>query len=113
MKPLNALSPEVRALVEEVRRIVKETAPEVEERIYKGEAGIGYHDRKTGSLCGLFFNDEGVAIIFSKPLMLPDPDMLLNFSGERGQYLFFRPGQTIPEEALAQLILAALIFGAK
>lgn len=110
---LSDLPPEIRALVDAVRRIVKDTAPEVEERIYKGGYGIGYHDRKTGSLCGLFPHDDGVALVFPKAMMLPDPDGLLKVAGEPGQYVFLRPGQPIPEEALAQLLLAALIFGAK
>ena len=113
MNHLDDRSPEIRALVEAVRRIVKDTAPEIEERIYKGGAGIGYHDREIGSLCGLFPRENGVALMFSKATMVPDPDGLLKFAGEPGQYVFLRPGRPIPEEALAQLILVMLIFGAK
>ena len=113
MSHLDSLSPEIRALVAEVRRIVKDTAPEIEERIYKGGAGIGYHDREIGSLCGLFARENGVALMFSKGTTVPDPDGLLRDAGAPGQYVFLRPGKPIPEEALAQLILAMLIFGAK
>ena len=113
MNHLDSLSPEIRALVEEVRRIIKDTAPEVEERMYKGGAGIRYHDRETGSLCGLFARESGVALMFSQATTVPDPDGLLKGASAPGQYVFLRPGRPIPEEALSQLLLAMLIFGAK
>ena len=99
MTSLDDLAPEIRALVAEVRRIIKDTAPEIEERIYKGRMGVGYHDRTVGSLCGLFGNDNGVALMFSNGTMVPDPGGLLKGAGAPGQYVFLRPGRPIPEEA--------------
>ena len=111
--PFSHLAPDICALVEAVRRVIKDAVSDIEERIYKGGAGIGYHDRETGSLCGLFPRDNGVALMFSKGLSLPDPEGLIKYPGNSGQYIFFRAGQPIPEEALTQLILAALIFAAQ
>ena len=113
MDSLSDLPPEIRALFERVRQLVKDTVPEIEERIYKGGRGIGYHDREIGSLCGLFPSEDGVFLIFSKATSMPDPEGLLTAPGEPGQHVILRPGQPFPDEALAQLFLAALIFGAK
>jgi len=113
MDQFGTLPSEIGALIETVRRIVKDTVPEVEERIYKGGLSIGYHVPKFGSLCGLFPWQDGVAIVFLKGITVPDPEGLLHKPGQPGQSIYLPAGQDIPEEALAQLLLAMLIFGAK
>ena len=101
-----------RALFDRVRGFVRETIPEVEERVYKGGAGAGYHLRGRGALCGLFLREHAVYLVFSRGDQLPDAGGLLRGGSGPIRYVALRPGAGFPEDALFHLLVAALLVGA-
>ena len=108
---LAALPPDVRALAGEVRAFVRARVPSAEERAYPGWRGIGYVDPQAGYFCGLFPQKDHVRLGFEHGAALPDPDGLLTAGGKQVGYAVLRPGEPIPERALARLLDAAILHG--
>lgn len=104
--------PEVLILANQVRQLIEMVCPDAEERIYKGGRGIGYRTKEAGTFCGLFYDRNSIHLIFSHSMQLPDPEGLLDQPEQLGQQIVLRPGRAFPEEALADLIQASVLYGA-
>lgn len=99
---------EILELAAEVRDLVLGTIPGLDERVYAAGKGYGYHT-KQGALCGIFLCSEVVTLEFIQGTLLPDPDGLLEASGKRVRRIVFRPGQSLPSDAVSRLLeIAAL-----
>jgi hypothetical protein len=103
---------EIRTLAEELRALVRQTVPGVEERVYPGWRGIGYHDAQSRYFCGIFPQVASVRLLFEHGAALDDPDGLFTGGATQVRWIELNPGQPVPREGIERLIHAALLHGA-
>ncbi|MBZ0307751.1 MAG: DUF1801 domain-containing protein [Anaerolineae bacterium] len=102
---LNAHTPEVQQLASALRKLVKETVPELEEEGKRGWGNIMY---KAGEVvCAISPHKDHVNVNFYKGTSLSDPNHLLEGTGKSLRHVKILSLETIPTEALAQLIQEA------
>jgi len=101
-------SPEVRALVQSVRNIIRDVVPEASEAAHPVWHSINYRHPESGYFCGIFPEQVSVKLAFEFGVLLPDPENQLEGSGKQVRYLNLQDGDKLPEQALKELILAAL-----
>ena len=112
--PGNILRPyptSVRHLAHELRKLIRRTLPKLEERVYDGWHGIGYHDRQAGYLTGIFPQPDCVKLYFEHGAVLPDPHHVLTGHGTQVRHVSCWPDVPVPERAIRELLAAALRAG--
>jgi hypothetical protein len=109
---LRPYPPSVRHLAHELRKLIKRTLPQVDERAYDGWHGIGYHDRQSGYLAGIFPQPDCVKLFFELGAVLPDPHHVLTGNGEQVRHVSCWPDVPVPERAIRELLAAAVRIGA-
>ena len=109
---LRPYPPSVRHLAHELRKLIKRTLPQVDERAYDGWHGIGYHDRQSGYLAGIFPQPDCVKLYFELGAVLPDPHHVLTGNGAQVRHVSCWPDVPVPERAIRELLAAAVRFGA-
>jgi hypothetical protein len=109
---LRPYPPSVRRLAHELRKLIKRTLPKVDERAYDGWHGIGYHDRQSGYLAGIFPQPDCVKLYFELGSVLPDPHHVLTGNGAQVRHVSCWPDVPVPERAIRELLAAAVRFGA-
>jgi hypothetical protein len=102
-------TPYVAGIACRLREVVKETLPEVEERVYLGWHGIGYHHPAAGYVCAIFPKSNRVELAFERGSALPDPKGLLVRGGKRVRYAVLTRLDDALEEDLKDLIEAAAL----
>ena len=70
-----------------LRDLIRSLIPDVEERIYLGWRGVGFHDPVAGYICALFPREADVRIGFERGHLLHDPQHRLEGDGSRVRYL--------------------------
>jgi hypothetical protein len=108
---LRPYPPSVRHLAHELRKLVRRTVPKVEERVYDGWRGIGYHDRQAGYLAGIFPQPDCVKLYFEHGAVLPDPHHVLTGHGTQVRHVSCWPDVPVPERAIRELLAAAMRVG--
>ena len=108
---LRPYPPSVRHLAHELRKLVRRTLPKVEERVYDGWHGIGYHDRQAGYLVGIFPQPDCVKLYFEHGAVIPDPHHVLTGHGAQVRHVSCWPDVPVPERAIRELLAAALRVG--
>lgn len=108
---LRPYPPSVRHLAHELRKLVRRTLPKLEERVYDGWHGIGYHDRQAGYLAGIFPQPDCVKLYFEHGAVLPDPHHVLTGHGTQVRHVSCWPDVPVPERAIRELLAAALRLG--
>jgi hypothetical protein len=106
LAPLDC-APDLAKVADALRRIILDVVPGVEERIYKGRASAGYHDRQFGAFCGLFVGRRTVRLEFPRGVRLAKPERIL----KEGRYVEFGPSDRIPRTAVARVLHGALVAG--
>ena len=101
-------SPEVRLLAESLRRIIREVVPEASEAGHPVWHSINYRHPRGGYFCGIFPHEERVDLAFEYGVLLPDPQGVLEGEGRQVRYFRVHQQSDIREEALRQLIQAAI-----
>jgi len=109
---LRPYPPSVRHLAHELRKLVKRTLPNVDERAYDGWHGIGYHDRQSGYLAGIFPQPDCVKLYFEHGAVLPDPHHVLTGTAAQVRHVSCWPDVPVPEQAIRELLAAAVRLGA-
>jgi hypothetical protein len=109
---LRPYPPSVRRLAHELRKLIKRTLPTVDERAYDGWHGIGYHDRQSGYLAGIFPHPDCVKVYFELGSVLPDPHHVLTGNGAQVRHVSCWPDVPVPERAIRELLAAAVRYGA-
>lgn len=84
-------APEVAALARRLRARLLEHVPDLEERVYRGWRGLGYHARGAGYLCALFPLDGYVDVAFEHGADLEDPAGLFYRGGTQVRFARFDP----------------------
>jgi len=105
---LAAHRPEVGGLAADLRRGLRGRFPELAERVYRGWHGLGYHHPEAGYVVALFPRADEVWLSFEHGAGLPDPLGLLRPRGRQVRAVPLRPGEPRDEDALADLVEAAL-----
>jgi len=100
--------PEVSELARTLHAFVRDLVPELEERVYAGWRGIGFHDPQAGYVFGIFPQQDSVRLLFEHGATLPDPDGELEGTGSRARFISLRPGEPLPREQLVRFIGQAL-----
>lgn len=103
--------PEVAALAAEVRDVVLLAMRTVEERVYPGWHGLGFHHPRAGYIVGLFPRAGDVRLGFERGIDLPDPEGVLTGDGSQVRHLDLTPGDIVPLAAIVDLIDAAVALG--
>lgn len=80
-------SPRVAELVSRLRSLIRSLIDGVEERVYFGWRGIGFHHPDAGYVCALFPRDDEVRVGFEHGHLLHDPFDRLTGTGSRVRYL--------------------------
>lgn len=109
---LRPYPPSVRRLAHELRRLIRRALPRVEERAYAGWRGIGYHDRQSGYLAGIFPQPDCVKLYLEHGSVLPDPHHVLTGTGMQVRHVSCWPDVPVPERAIRELLTAAVRAGA-
>ncbi len=109
---LRPYPPSVRRLAHELRKLIRRALPRVEERAYAGWHGIGYHDRQSGYLAGIFPQPDCVKLYLERGSVLPDPHHVLTGTGTQVRHVSCWPDVPVPERAIRELLAAAVRFGA-
>jgi hypothetical protein len=71
---LDGHTPEVYEVAQWLRRAVKSSDPSLNERVYNGWHGFGYHHPDAGYVGAVFPRDEDVLLAFEHGADLADPD---------------------------------------
>lgn len=108
---LASFAPEVRELAERLRRLLRSAVPGATERAYPGWRGVGYHDAQAGYFAGIFPRSASVRLLFERGASLPDPGGLFTGGGSQTRWVELRPGEAVPEEAIREMLDAALRHG--
>ncbi len=101
-------NPEIRALVQSVRNSILNIVPDAIEAAQPVWHSINYSHPESGYFCGVFPLQDSIKLAFEFGVLLPDPENLLEGRGKQVRYLNLRDTDSIPEQALRDLILAAL-----
>ena len=113
MTPLDdTLPPDVRELAESVRAFLRSSFPELEERLYAGAQSAGYRTADAGTILGLFIRAGAVHLVFTRGAELPDDAGLLRGGGSTVKWVTLKPHDTLPEDELFALVVAAMLVGA-
>jgi hypothetical protein len=110
---LGGFAPEVAALARRLRARVLKHVPDLEERVYRGWGGLGYHARGAGYVGAIFPRDSYVDVGFEHGVDLEDAAGLFYRGGTQLGYARFDPdaadeGPRI--EALLSLFDQAIAF---
>ena len=100
---------EIRALAEQLRAVVRRAAPDAIERVRLGWRLIGYDlpvGRRTVYFAWVAPEPIHVHVGWQHGIFMADPDRMLegaHLKLRKVRFTTFRPGDTIPEEALVEL----------
>ena len=94
-----------------VRDILLAAEPDLEQRVYPGWQGVGFHDAEAGYLCALFPRTNGLFLSFEHGAALPDPDGLLTGDGEQVRALHVTGTDAASKARILQLLEQAIAFG--
>lgn len=94
-----------------VRDVLLAAEPDLEQRVYPGWQGVGFHDAEAGYLCALFPRTNGLFLSFEHGAALPDPDGLLTGDGEQVRALHVTGTDAASKAHILQLLEQAIAFG--
>jgi hypothetical protein len=100
--------PPIAALATELRAVFREHLPEAKEVAYPGWRAVGYRHPDAGNVGGIFLFEDHVSIIFEHGHLLPDPAGILQGDTKQTRYIPLAPGDSLPLDALADLLTAAV-----
>lgn len=103
--------PHVVELANRLRAFILKTVPDAREVAYAGWRAIGYRHSEAGYLGGIFLAEDSVKVLFEHGHLLPDLLGILEGTTKQTRHVTLEPGDRIPEEALAALLVAAVEFG--
>jgi hypothetical protein len=92
---LSGADPDVADTALTLRELVLAAHPELEERVYQGWRGLGFHHPVAGYVCAIFPRSDRVFLSFEKGVLLADPDQRLVGSGRTVRSLEFTPADAI------------------
>lgn len=101
-------APPVRAVAERLREIVLDTVPTAVESAYPHWHGIGYRHPESGYFGAIFPQADHVRLGFEFGTLLPDPHRVLEGTGKQVRYVIIQDEESIPAQAIRELILAAI-----
>ncbi len=84
----------------------------LEERVYRGWLGLGYHHDAAGYVCGIFPRPERLALSLESGARLPDPAGLLTGAGRTVRSVIVADREEPGAEAIADVVEAAIALQA-
>ncbi|MGJ4787590.1 hypothetical protein [Leptospira koniambonensis] len=82
-------------IVNSLRNKIKKEFPEFEERGYPVWKAIGFRDKNSGYVCGIFPFSENVRLIFEWGVLLKDPSKILLGDTKQIRYLEYSSAKEI------------------
>lgn len=107
---LGEFAPEVADLAVRLRARVRVSLPHLEERVYRGWGGLGYHARGAGYVFAIFPRDQHVDVGFEHGADLEDPDGLFYRGGKQLRYARLDAWDEARVEALLHMMQAAIAW---
>jgi hypothetical protein len=106
---LIGLPPELYDIVHELRNVVNSEAPGVSEVLRPRTRSISYYFKERGGpvtagVCGISLRDTHLHLYFPLGALIPDPQHLLSGSGKAMRHLVLSSYETVPWEAVRELI---------
>ena len=91
-------------VIASLRRIRPDLSPAVR----SGWGSVNFRHGKAGFVCAVFPMHEHVDLIFEHGRLLSNDSGLLEGEGRQVRYIRFRPGDEVPEDAIALLLAEAI-----
>lgn len=106
---LIGLPPELCDIVHEVRNVINSEAHGVSEVLRPHTRSISYYFKERGGpvtagVCGISLRDTYIQLYFPLGALIPDPHRLLTGSGKAMRHLVLRSYETVPWDAVRELI---------
>ncbi len=93
------------------RDVLLAAEPDLEQRVYRGWQGVGFHDADAGYVCALFPRTEGLMLSFEHGASLPDPEGLLTGDGDQVRALRVTGTDDNTKRQIEELLEQAIAFG--
>lgn len=103
---LASFDPEVAETALTLRERLRTSHPEMEERVYQGWRGLGFHHPDAGYVCAIFPRSGSVYLSFERGARLPDPEGRLVGSGKLVRSLEYRPSDEV--DGFEEFVRAAI-----
>lgn len=91
-------------IVNSLRTKIKKLFPEFEERGYPVWKAIGFRDKNSGYLCGIFPFEENVRLIFEWGILLNDPDQILLGDTKQIRFLEYSSNKEIDTNVIRNFL---------
>ena len=101
----------IASVATELRAVFREHLPAAKEVAYAGWRAVGYRHPQAGYVAGIFLFEDSVSVIFEHGHLLPDPTGILQGQTKQTRHVPLAPGDELPRDALAALLLAAVDIG--
>ncbi|TGK03038.1 DUF1801 domain-containing protein [Leptospira langatensis] len=105
---LQPMPEEILEIVDELRKSIQSHFPELQERGYPVWKAIGYRDKSSGYVCGIFPFPERVQLIFEWGILYRDPKKVLLGDQKQIRYLEYRSLKEIQFSAIQGFISQGL-----
>lgn len=109
---LSRAEPAVAAMAADVIASVRRLRPDLEPKVRLGWGSVNFRHPRAGFVCAVFPMADHVSLVFEHGRQLGDPEGLLRGEGKQVRFLPFRPGDTVPEQALGLLLAEAIALRA-
>ncbi|PJZ77959.1 DUF1801 domain-containing protein [Leptospira neocaledonica] len=95
-------------IVNSLRNKIKTSFPDFEERGYPVWKAIGFRDKNSGYICGIFPFEETVRLIFEWGVLLKDPEKILLGDTKQIRYLEYFSLKEIDTEPIQEFLEQSL-----
>ncbi|PJZ27037.1 hypothetical protein CH352_07990 [Leptospira hartskeerlii] len=95
-------------IVNSLRNKIKKEFPEFGERGYPVWKAIGFRDKNSGYVCGIFPFSENVRLIFEWGILLKDPDSILLGDTKQIRYLEYSSSKEIDINSIRNFLEQSL-----
>lgn len=93
------------------RDVLLAAEPDLEQRVYRGWQGVGFHDAEAGYVCALFPRTEALMLSFEHGASLPDPEGLLTGDGDQVRALPVTGTDENTQRQIEELLEQAIAYG--
>jgi hypothetical protein len=105
---LEGLPPDMATLARRLVTLLIDIRPDFVPKVRFGWRSINFRHPAAGLVCAVFPYQDRVALIFEHGRQLADPDGLLEGNQEQIRLINFRPGDELPRDGIALLLIEAV-----
>ncbi|PKA17758.1 DUF1801 domain-containing protein [Leptospira haakeii] len=95
-------------IIDSLRKKIKKEFPDFEERGYPVWKAIGFRDKNSGYVCGIFPFSENVRLIFEWGVLLKDPDKILLGDTKQIRYLEYSSNKEVDINIIREFLEQSL-----